>query len=404
MSLSSEQLALRATGYGASEVPTVIGVPGAGRIIEIFEDKALGIRPGLEEGDGGLAARLGVILEDPTANEYALRTGSTLVRVATLRHPTRPLALATPDRARFLTVDDARRAIEEAFRRPSPYNRAEPAKHGVLDLEGVQAAERLVEVKTTASRNRRDYGAEGSGVVPEDKAIQATWQMGVTGKRVVDIPVLFRGEWGVKFAVFTVGFNEALFDALYEAVERFHTDHVLAKKPPPPDGSERYDEFQKRAYPTHSGVTIIASETDEELMLRWAKIHEAAARIDKAKKKTRQEIVERIGTADGISSSRLGSLTFRKTKDTTEIDWQQAANEALTLGGLVLGGMQQLHDSDAKPSTESIAELARRLQEIVPAATKTKPGHRVLRPSWKGEADLELAKLQLMLDAMEEAK
>lgn len=386
MSLSPEQLALRKTGYGASEVATIVGV-GPGKLVQVYEEKTIGPAPEEEEADdSGLARRLGLAMEAPTADEYALRTKTHLAPVWTLRHPSKPLALATPDRGRFLTAEARARALVMAQTRGL-------VPPGVLDAEALLECDRGVEVKTTASRYRRDYGAPGSAVVPEEKAIQVTWQMGVTGLRVVDLPVLFRGEWGLKFEIFTVPFNESLFEGLYEAVERFHADYVVAGKPPPPDGSDRYDDFLRRAFPNHRRPSIVAGPEDEELMLRHAKLSEAVSRLEKAKKKTRQELVERIGDAEGMISARYGAVTYRRTRDSQEVDWERACNEALNLAGLCI---------EAFEPSENRTALEERLRAIVPESTKTTPGYRALRPTWRGEAALELARLQLALDPIDD--
>lgn len=384
MALTPEQLALRQSGYGASEVATLVG-RGPGKLIDIFEEKVYGPKPEEEPDDEGLAKRLGLAMEAPTADEYALRTKSHLAPVYTLRHPSKELALATPDRARFLTPEARARALTLAQTRGL-------VPPGLLDMEALLEADRLVEVKTTGSRYRREYGAPGSAVVPDEKAIQVTWQMGVTGARVVDMPVLFRGEWGLKFEIFTVPFNETLFEGLYEAVERFHVDHVLARKPPPPDGTDRYDEFLKRAFPTHRVPPIIAGPDEEALMLRFAKLCEAESRLKKARKRARQELVELIGDAGGLVSSSYGTLTYRRSADGAEVDWEKAANEFQMLAALCI---------EAFEPSENRTLLEERLKAIIPEATQVKHGYRSLRPTWRGEAALELMRLSMALDPID---
>lgn len=389
--LTDEQKRLRAEAYGASEVAAVVG-RGYGTLIELYESKANPNFDKVEDLDDMLPAELGTLEEEPIARVYARRTGTRIARVTTLRHPTKSLAVATPDRARF--TDDTSLALAIAT---GSNEHAE-----ITSAEALEHADRLVEVKRHAARFRRDYGPEGSGQVPEHEAIQTTWQMGVTGKRIVDLPVLFCSDWGVKLEVFTVAFNEELFESLYEAVERFHHDHVLARKPPPPDGTPEYDAAMGRLHSPSNKTLLPATEVDEELMLRWAKLAAVEKRAGKYKALVGQSLMQRIGTAGGLESSRLGKLSWISVREGSQVDWKKAATDALALGGLVLDGMQALHANDAKPSAESIGELARRLKEIVPEATTTKNGYRYLRlfPIEGSEADLELARLQLALDAL----
>lgn len=386
MPLTPEQKALRATGYGASEVAAVVGV-GPGRLIDLYAAK---VAPAIDEPDQeNIAMELGSLLEEPIAKIYERRTGTYLAPVGTLRHPTRPLALATPDRARF--PSDAARDL------------ALGGEHGtglITTVESLGSAERLVELKSTGTRYRRDYGPAGTGQVPEEKAIQAIWQMGVTGQRVVDMPVLFRGEWGVSVEIYTVAWNEAVFEWLYQEVERFHSDYVTPRRPPPPDGGDAYDEALSRLHPKHRLPSFVASEADEEVMLRYAKFRTVAHRADVLKKQAAQELKNRIGDAEGMLSAALGKLTWKRSADKTEVDWQKAAQDALALGGLVLNGLRRLRDDGAIPTPESLSELETRLKAIVPEATRVRPGYRSLRLYPKGEADLELARLQIAMDAL----
>jgi hypothetical protein len=384
MPLTPKQKLMRLEAYGASEVPTICG-KGGGKLPELWESK---VHPRDDPKEEMLLADLGTLLEEPVAAIYAKRTQTHLAVVDTIVHPERPLAICTPDRARFLSLATAQEACRGLV------------ANGVCEREALQLAERLVEVKTTGSRYRREYGPEGTGIVPEDKAIQVTWQMGVTGVHLVDLPVLFRGEWGVALETFTVAFNQALFDALYERVERFHRDYVVTKRPPPPDASDAYDDVLARMYPANRKPAVVASASDEDLMLRFAKFREVERRAKHFKKLAAQELKAIIGEADAITSATLGKVSWTRSKDKQKTDWLKAATEALALCGLCLNGYRRLREDEAVASEESIAELERRLKAIVPDATTVKPGHRSLRPYLTGDAAVELQQLNVMMDAL----
>lgn len=382
MALTPEQKRFRLLGYGSSEVATIVGV-GYGSIEQVYADKVHPLDAEAGE-DENLPADLGTLLEEPVAQIYARRIDRVLIPVGSLQHPTRPLAIATPDRAAFDKTPD--------LDPPRPFEQAHPLPM-ITRVEQLAGAERLVEVKTTAMRYRGDYGAAGSSEVPEEKAIQCIWQMAVTGLRLVDLPVLFIGEWSKHLDAFHIGFNAKLFDLLYEAVERFDHDFVKAKRPPPPDGSARYDAFQKRAYPINLSPPKVATAAEEELMLLYAKLSEAEGRLEKARKLCRQKLVDAIGESGGLVSALYGTLTYKKVKDSTEINWSKATNEALTLAGLVI---EHMPDGDQK------TELAARVRAIITENTSTKVGYRRLNATWAGDASLELKKLNLMIDAFEE--
>jgi predicted phage-related endonuclease len=369
MALSDEQKRLRLLGYGASEVPTVIGV-GGGSLEELYQAKTT--EPTVEPEAEQLARDLGTLLEDPVAVIYGKRIDRLLVPCTTLRHPSMPLALATPDRAVFV----------------------QGAPLEVAELDHLAGAERLAEVKTTAMRYRSDYGPDGSSRVPEGKAIQAVWQMGVTGLRWVDLVVLFIGEWSKTLEVFPLAYNGNLFELLYEAVERFHRDYVVPRRPPPPNGSRRYDEFLKRQFPRNGAAIELATPEQEQLMLMFAKLDQAKKRLKRLHHVTKQKLVLEIGGAAGISSSTLGQVTYKRIKDSSEIDWRKVANDAMQLAGQLI---------DSLPAGDLRARLDKRHREIVPGATKVKPGYRKIHTNFQGEAALELARFNLMLEALEQS-
>lgn len=383
MALTEEQKRLRVERYGSSEVATILGI-GPGKLIDVYESKTRLGAMGEEEGEN-LLAELGTLLEEPTARVYERRTGTFLAPVATVLSPTRPLAIATPDRARFIS--------EESWLAAKAKRVQLESGQWVVPGDALHYAERLVEVKTTGARYRRDYGAAGSSRVPEEKAVQVTWQMGVTGHRVVDLPVLFRGEWGVTIDTFTVPFNADLFELAYEAVERFHHDHVLARVPPPPDGSARYEKSLKRMFPVSTGKHVDATAEDEALMLRFAQFREIASRATKLKKEAAQQLKARIGEDAGLVSAALGRVTWSQaSKPKPKIRWQEAASEFQLIAATIAKHV---------PEAER-AGVEARLKAVIPRATKTVPGTRSLRPTFEGDADMEEATLRVTLGLLGE--
>lgn len=369
MALTEKQKQLRAKGYGASEVAALVGLSFK-TPIDVYRDKVLGLVE--EPEDENLAAEFGDMLEEPTAKVYAKRTGKFLARVHTQQHPTKPLAIATPDRAAFLTAvarGDPRRKVEDL---------------------GAEPVERLVEVKTTASANRRDYGTPGTDEVPEEKVIQCIWQMGVARGRgsdvlCVDLPVLFRGEWGIQILDFSVQWNEAVFEGLYDTVAKFDRDHVQAKKPPPADASDAYLAFLSRAFPTHrEGFVMKATPEQEQLMLRYALGRQIADRAEAYKKRIAAALRATIGDAEGIESETLGRITYKRTKDSTSVNWQGIAEDALRQLGLLI----QMMPDDMRPTWEAEYRALR------PRHTKPRAGYRALRTYFTKDSKAEQVERQ----------
>lgn len=397
MALSDEQKKLRAEAYGSSEVATIVGKRHPGALMRLYEAKRTG---NYDDAESSLPADLGTLLEDPVATKYAELTSTWVAPVAPLRHPTKKLAVASPDRARFVTEESWRAAYESAGRRAKV---VDSLGRQVLDAEALADAERLVEVKTHAQRFRRDYGPAGTGQVPNNEAIQVTWQLGCAGLKVADLPVLFRGDFGVRIEVFTVAWNSDLFDRIYEAVERFHVEHVLAGVPPPPDGSDAYDDALERTYPRTGKDCMVASAEEEELMLRFGKLKAVEKRAEKYAKLLGQDLKLRIGQSGGLSSARLGTLRWSFVNGKPEVDWQKAATDALALAGQCINAFGALRAANEHLRPDLEQQLQERLRAIVPSATSDKAGYDKLQlyPKKGSEADLQLARLNLVLDALD---
>lgn len=382
MSLSDAQKKLRAGRYGSSEVASIVGV-GPGSAIDVYQSKIGGER----EDDENLLMELGSLLEEPVASVVARRTGTFLARCDSMINPRYPLAICTPDRASFGT-EAAMLAV---------------ATNGpISSIEALQGAQKLIEIKTTGRGHRKTFGPEGSGQVPEEKALQATWQLGLTGLSICDMPVLFRGDFSVTLETFVIAFNADLFAWLYDSVCRFDRDFVQPRRPPPPDGSDAYDEALKRMFPADQGPPVVADQDDERLMLDYARFREVVKRAEALKKQVAQTLKNRIGMSSGIVSPGIGKVSWTRSRDGSEVEWQMAATDAMELCGLVLDGLKSLRANGAIPTAESLAELERRLKAILPDATRVKSGYRTLRftPKKGSEADIEMAKLNVVLDAL----
>jgi putative phage-type endonuclease len=302
--LTKEQLELRRSGIGASEIAVLAGLSRWSSPVAIYESKVSD-----PPDTPSLAADLGTMLEEPVAQLYSARTGFNLATCGTLRHPVQAFALATPDRIAFPTF-------------------SAPPQH-IEDWPALKGADRNVEIKTTTWRLKDEWGEEGTDQVPEYYLAQVTWQMGVTGLTTTDVAVLFdRDEW----RVYTVPFNEELWFGLLEVGGRFWRDNVLAGVPPPPDASDRYKEFLGRAFPGNSGTVLAleAGDVRESVMDRYAKLQLLEKWVGDEKKLAANQLRSFIGDNKGLTSATLGSLSKVWNKPGTGTDWEGLARAALT--------------------------------------------------------------------------
>jgi len=352
MSLTKKQHAQRAQGIGASEIAVLVGLSRWSTPIEIWRRK-LGIG---ESADVGSYARdLGVEIEEPIAAAWAKRAKKTIARVATLQHPEHPLALATPDRAVF-----------------SP-DVAPPKKRGPLtDLLG---AESLLEVKSTNWRQAGEWGAEGSDRIPTEYLCQAHWQGAVAGMS----EVLFAVDVDkTRLRTYRVRVDLDFFGSLYDAAEKFWTDHVLARVPPPPDGSLAYLETVQKMFGTQTSRDLVDVQGDafdelRQTVLRFVRLKDLAAKAKDAITAERSKILLAIEGRGGLTWQDADGpvvLTYNQNKPSTVVEWQGVAGEAQLLAALAIQSM---------PEGDRRAELDRRLKALVSEKTSQVPGDRVLR-------------------------
>lgn len=347
MALNAKQQALRRTGIGASEIAALAGLSRWAKPIEIYESKVLG-KP-LEEG---YQLDLGNEMEAPIARIWAARKGKHLALVDTMRHPTKPLAVATPDRAIY---------SDPALRGDARRKRTD-----------VRDAEALLQVKSSSWRMRRFWGNDGSDDVPDDFQAQAQWEAGVAGLPEVIFAVDFDKTALHEFRVVA---RPEIFEALYEIAERFWTDHVLARKPPEPDGSPAYDEFLERFFPQektkdYRDVPTGSAPDFERAVAEFLMLRAADKRLKARRDQLYQQIVSFIGFSPGVRGA-FGTISYKRTKDRIVFEASDAFTEALSFVRLA---------ASARPDDETAKMILAHLEKLRAEKTTTKKGWRSMRP------------------------
>lgn len=193
MTLSAEQIDLRRTGIGSSEIAAVCGLDPWKNAHTVFGEKRR-LFDGPEET---LAMRIGTLAEDLVAKLYTDETGDELDHGVTLCHPEHEWIIATPDRL-------------------------------------VRGRRRLVEVKWAGWRVADRWGQDEDAVPPYVRA-QVEWQMGVLGYEEAHVAAVIGGD---EFRIYQIKRCVPLWDKLVEIGERFWCDNVLAGVAPPVDGTE----------------------------------------------------------------------------------------------------------------------------------------------------------------------
>ncbi len=272
LGLSEKQQAMRESGVGASEVFDVLNGGIATYARKVGE---------AEPFEGNSLTEFGHRIERVIGEAWTERhPGVRIYTPGTLRHPEHDFALASPDRV-VATPGQGRPAREDWL--------------GLLEIKTVFFA-------------GGDFG-EGADEIPEKYLVQVAWQQEVCAIEEATLVALVNGD----YREYPIHRDRELGGMLLDVVGRFWREHVLARVPPPVDGSAAYTEYLRRRHP---GVKAPPLPATPELRQLVAKLRAAKKATDAAEEEeTRLSNMVRaaIGDAEGIE----GLCTYRTQKGST---------------------------------------------------------------------------------------
>lgn len=270
MSLTDTQKALRRTGVTATDIRVLAGVDPYGRTPhDVWGAKVLGV----EDFHETAATELGQLLEPILVPRLAKQIGLYALRIdpekLTMVHPTRPTHIATPD----------------ALFAPSAFH--EPEAIGQVKVCGLHDAGAWGEP------------ADGPDAVPDHVLVQCAWELHVSRRAVEHILALcgtdepvYRLELGPDMA--------HLIEALIEVADRFWVDHVVARKPPPLDGSEGATRMLRALYREPRGPAVRASAELEAQIARYFALKDEAEGVGEKVATAKQELISACGDHERI--------------------------------------------------------------------------------------------------------
>jgi putative phage-type endonuclease len=288
MSLTAEQQAIRATGIGASEIASIVGLNPWRSAHDVWL-----IKRGLVTEQGNVRTRMGQRVEACVLEEYTAETGAKLTFPGTVRHPDNEWMLCTPD--------------------------------GYVD------GQRVVEVKCVGWRSAGHWG-DDEDAIPDYYRPQCEWQMAVMGVAECHLAAWIGGS---DFRIYTVRRNETLASALIEAGRAFWFDRVIGGEPPAVDGSDGARRMLAELYPRSTKPLLKATPEHDELADLLARARVAYDEAEASKKAAENRLIEAIGDADGIggngwkvtyrTSEKTGRRSLRFTAPETKTNTNRAA-------------------------------------------------------------------------------
>lgn len=285
LGLTAEQLERRRSGITATDAVILAGCSNWGHPLEVWESKM-----GAPAKPATLAMQMGNACEPVIMNLLRERYALQLWPGATIRHRIVPYFLATPDRF----VHDAPIVVEADGTLPLGLN-------PMAVCEGKLVGFHLVK------EWRDETDPTGKTLVfPDSVAVQTCWQMAITNTKRNYVGALLGGWRDDDFHHLAVDFNEDLWLGLWEVCERFWVDHVLARKPPPPDASDRAAEALGRIYPKIARPVLLhATDEQREWMRRYIELNAELKKLEGEKTFLANMLRSSIQDANGLSDGDL---------------------------------------------------------------------------------------------------
>lgn len=312
LGLSEKQQAIRLTGVGASEVPDVVLAGG----ITTYARKVGEAEPfeGTSLTEFGLRGER--ILGEAWMDRHAAE-GVRIYTPGTLRHRRHEWALASPDRV-VASPGSGRPAREDWI--------------SLLEMKWVFFS-------------GGEYG-EGADDVPERHLVQVQWQLEVADLAEATLVACVNGD----YREYPIRRDRELGELLIAEVGRFWRENVLARVPPPVDGSAAYTAYLRRRHPRDQGPLLPPTQASRDLVAKLREARAALRAAEEAEGAAANALKAYIGDAAGIEQF----CTWKTNRPSEVIAWEGIARN------LAVGQEE-------------------RFRAQVQTHTTTKPGARVLR-------------------------
>lgn len=263
--LTQEQLAIRRTRIGGSEIGVLLGLSPHGGPIDVFMEKTLPAK----ERDGE-QFEWGSTVEWAIIEYHAKKEGLLMERPGTLVHPDHAFVCATPDAI----------GLRPNIAAPEP---------------------RVIEVKNVGRWMSGEWGEEGDDA-PFHYLAQVHWEMGVAIRlglagTTAHLVAAIAGEAPRKYEV---QFDAELYGILVGVAEKFMRDHVQTGKPPPAAPAQEA-EYIKRRYSKDSSGLLDPTPELSDLVSAVRATRAEVERAEAQKVVAENALKTAIGEAQGIA-------------------------------------------------------------------------------------------------------
>lgn len=327
--MSNLNHALRRQGVTGSEIAKVAGLSRWGGPLEVWAEKVLAERDrGPDTVDQERGHRLEPVLCDWAADDVGL----VAAECGTLQSLVNPLIIASPDR---LLYRDLR----------------------LTDLEAV------LEVKSPRRGGAWVNPAEDPAGIDPQYLPQVTWEMAAAG---LDKAVVGAFVWGEMWT-YRVRLDVELLGLLVGCAEKFWTDYVLTRRPPPADSPGDL-EVLRRVYKAggieKSTNDPVVEALVADLLEAQADTVEASTRLEVLKAQVAQVMGEAVALR---SPEKPWLVTWKERKGSNRTDWKEVALALAERAGISNDDVIKLVDEHTHQG-----EPTRVFKAVADVATPTK--------------------------------
>lgn len=185
----------------------------------------------------------------------------------------------------------------------------------------------LMEIKTTGHGMKRHWFDDfGNPILPDFVRCQVQPYMHLLDLEVCFVPVLWR-ESSMPQEHRVENYDREFSELILEEVERFYTDYILTKKPPPADGSDACRDYLSRTKP--KGKTVVELEWADhrfELCSELRDIDIESKRLATRKKELQNRILEELGDDYGFEGE-FGRIVSPAGTPRKLVDWKKVRAE-----------------------------------------------------------------------------
>lgn len=182
-----------------------------------------------------------------------------------------------------------------------------------------------LEIKTASRHNMRQYGEEGTDAIPQHYLIQCQWYAGLAKLDVWRLAVAFfdGNDSFSSYREYVIQADNELFDTLVARAVDFWENNVLKGNPPQIDYiDDTTSRWIKEHYSRNVAPMRQANEEEEALLVEYLQRKQRLAIAQKELEQTEIAIKLAIGENDGLTSDKLGRVSWKRSKDSARVDYK----------------------------------------------------------------------------------